>query len=269
MEYLLKICKPLLMKSSGKMKRQKLFEELLQISLLGMNVGGGSSVENSGEIPALKYVRRKLANSKDPLVIFDVGANLGKYSLLISKIFSQRRKEIFSFEPSQKTFAKLRNNCRDDKDVKLFNFGLSDKEERVKLYLDKETSGMASVYKRRLDHFNVSMNLEEEIDLKTLDGFCQKENVKKIDLLKLDVEGNELKALEGSKKMLEKKAIKFIQFEFGGCNIDSRTFFQDFFYLLKDNYRIYRIVKDGLWEIKDYKEYYELFITTNFLAELK
>lgn len=269
MEYLSKIYKPLLTKSLGKMKRQKFFEELLQISLLGMNVGGGSSVELSGEITTLKYVRKKLASSKEPLVIFDVGANLGKYALLLSKIFRERKKEIYSFEPSKKTFTKLQKNCQGDKDIKSFNFGLSDKEEKVKLYLDEETSGMASVYKRRLDHFDISMNIEEEIELQTLDGFCEDQNIKKIGLLKLDIEGNELKALEGAKKMLEKKAIKFIQFEFGGCNIDSRTFFQDFYYVLKDNYRIYRIVKDGLREIKDYKEYYELFITTNFLAELK
>jgi len=269
MKYLTRIINPIIARALGKAKHQEFFEKLLHTALLGMNVGGGSSVENSGEINSLKYVRRKLQNSKEPLVIFDVGANLGKYANLIAKMFSERKKEIYSFEPSQKTFAKLKENCVKNKDIEPLNFGLSDKEEKVKLYLDEETSGMASVYKRRLDHFNLSMNIEEEIQLKTLDGFCQDNNIKKIDLLKLDVEGNELKALEGAKDMLGKKSIRFIQFEFGGCNIDSRTYFQDFYYLLKDNYKIYRIVKDGLREIKDYKEYYELFITTNFLAELR
>lgn len=260
---------PLIQKFTGKVKHQKFFEKLLHIALLGMNVGGGSSVESSGEVATLKYVRKRLADSKEPLTVFDVGANLGKYALLISKIFQNRKKEIYSFEPSRKTYAQLKDNCGKDEDIKMFNFGLSDKEGKVKLYLDEETSGMASVYKRRLDHFNLSVSIEEEIQLKTLDGFCSENNIKKIDLLKLDVEGNELKVLEGAKNMLKNKAIRFIQFEFGGCNIDSRTFFQDFYYLLKDKYRLYRIVKDGLKEIKEYKEYYELFITTNFLAELK
>lgn len=67
--------------------------------------------------------------------------------------------------------------------------------------------------------------------------------------------------------MLASGAVDFIQFEFGGTNIDSRTYFQDFYYLLKDQYNIYRILKDGLFQITQYKEVYEVFITTNFLAQ--
>lgn len=72
--------------------------------------------------------------------------------------------------------------------------------------------------------------------------------------------------MNGAKQMINDKRIDAIQFEFGGCNIDSRTFFQDFFYLLKDNYKIYRVLKDGLLEMPIYKETYEIFITINYLA---
>ena len=65
--------------------------------------------------------------------------------------------------------------------------------------------------------------------------------------------------------MIEADAITNILFEFGGCNIDSRTFFQDFFYLLKDKYHIYRVLQDGLFQISEYREIYEIFLTTNFL----
>ena len=78
-----------------------------------------------------------------------------------------------------------------------------------------------------------------------------------------------LKALNGAAQMINSKQIDVIQFEFGGCNIDSRTYFQDFYYLLKDNYKIYRILKDGLYQINQYKEIYEAFTTTNYLAEKK
>ncbi len=69
--------------------------------------------------------------------------------------------------------------------------------------------------------------------------------------------------------MLGSGAVDFIQFEFGGCNIDSRTYFQDFYYLLNDRYKISRILKDGLYPISRYKEMYEAFTTTNYLAEKK
>ena len=65
------------------------------------------------------------------------------------------------------------------------------------------------------------------------------------------------------------KNIDMIQSEFGGCNIDLRTFFQDFFYLLKDNYKIFRILKDGVMEMPTYKETYEIFMTINYLAVRK
>jgi hypothetical protein len=97
----------------------------------------------------------------------------------------------------------------------------------------------------------------------------QEKNVEKIHFLKLDIEGHELKALNGVKEMIGNRKIDFIQFEFGGCNIDSRTFFQDFFYLLKDNNTWYRILKNGLFEIPEYKETCEIFITAYYLAIIK
>jgi len=134
------------------------------------------------------------------------------------------------------------------------------------LYSNETGSGLASIYKRNLDHFDIAMNIEEKVTMRTLDSFCEENNIQKIHFLKLDVEGNELKVLDGAKNMVQAGAIDHIQFEFGGCNIDSRTYFQDFYYLLSGRYEIYRILKNGLFLIERYKETYECFITTNFLA---
>ena len=105
--------------------------------------------------------------------------------------------------------------------------------------------------------------------MRGIDNFCLNSCIEKIHFLKLDIEGNEYNALLGAEKMLKAKKIDFIQFEFGGCNIDSRTYFQDFWYLLKDDYNFYRILKNGLHPIKNYSESLEIFITINFLLELK
>jgi len=64
--------------------------------------------------------------------------------------------------------------------------------------------------------------------------------------------------------------IKVIQFEFGGCNIDTRTFFQDFWYFFTErNFQLFRICPVGLIEIKKYKELDERFSTTHYLAVRK
>jgi hypothetical protein len=110
------------------------------------------------------------------------------------------------------------------------------------------------------------MRHTEEITLKKLDDFCDDKGIEYISLLKLDVEGHEFRVLKGAENLVSSSSIDLIQFEFGGCNIDSRTYFQDFFYLLNPCYKIYRILKDGIIAIEDYKETCEVFTTTNYLA---
>lgn len=261
-----KLVKTLLKPIAGKKLFQKLFEKLYLFSIYGMNYGNGSYLDKSGELKAIKYIQKKI--KKDKIVVFDVGANVGGYSMAIKNVFGESV-EIHCFEPSLSTYKKLKERLSSLKTVFINNFGLGDKKNRLKLYSDHEGSELASVYDRKLAHRNTSMDLFEEVEIDTLDEYCSKNNIGFIDFLKLDVEGHELKVLEGGKKMLDANKLHFIQFEFGGCNIDSKIFFQDFFYLLNDKYKIYRILVDGLFEIKTYNETMEVFTTINYLAELR
>lgn len=249
---------------SGKVNFQPFWEKLYCLSLQGMNIGNGASIKESGEIWLLRHIDR-LINPSVPLVIFDVGANVGDYTVAVKSEFGSRAK-VFCFEPSNRTYKRLIDNLGNRENVEPYNFGLSNEEGELSLFSDKENSGLASVYKRRLDHFEISMEQCEKITLKTLDGFCSENRINHINLLKLDVEGHELKVLQGAEILIRTAEIDFIQFEFGGCNIDSKTFFQDFYYLLNPYYKLYRVLKDGLAPINSYKETNEIFITTNFLA---
>jgi FkbM family methyltransferase len=249
----------------GKKKYQKLFELLYQFSLQGMNVGGENNPAFSGEQYALAYINKKLYEAQN-LIVFDVGANVGQYSILLNDVFGNRAR-IYSFEPSMLTFEKLKSNTSNLTNIYIQNFGFGEKYTKSILFSNDNESSLASLYKRNLNHFNITMNINEEIDLKTIDGFCYENEIQRINLLKLDIEGHEISSLNGASRIINSGNIDFIQFEFGGCNIDSKTYFQDFYYMLNDKYKIYRIVKDGLFEINQYKEMYEIFITTNFLAE--
>jgi hypothetical protein len=68
--------------------------------------------------------------------------------------------------------------------------------------------------------------------------------------------------------MLASKSIDIVTFEFGGCNIDTRTFFQDFWYFFDEaNFKILRITPSGyLNPLQSHKEIDEQFRTTNFIA---
>lgn len=260
---LLRVLSRLLRNDIGKIEAQNFFEKLHSFGILGMNYGAGDKLETSGEKNALRYITKKLSNRP---VIFDVGANKGEYVLSLYALIPEAC--IYAFEPSAKIFEELKRNL-EGKDVNLYQLGISEYPGQVTLYSTPEISELSSIYNRRLEHAGLTLGQRENIELATIDDFCATYNIGFIDFLKMDIEGHELSALKGASRMLRTKKIHFIQFEFGGTNVDSRTYFQDFWYLLHQDYIIYRIVKDGLVKISQYKETLEIFTTINYLAELK
>jgi hypothetical protein len=89
--------------------------------------------------------------------------------------------------------------------------------------------------------------------------------IQRIDLLKLDTEGHELSVLEGARRLLESRAIDTIQFEFGGANIDSRTFLRDIVDVLRPTHGVYRLLKDGVEPLRN-DEREEIFTYANYIA---
>jgi len=251
-----------LMKKINKKRFQLFFENLYILSLHGMGFGE-SELDKDGEADIL----RKLGKKKEKLVIFDVGANIGRYTQECKKFIPDS--EVYCFEPSKKTFETLKDNLKNFKKVYLHNIGFGERKSKKNLFYDREGSSLASVYNRKLDYRKIYFNKKEKINIETIDSFCKKELIREISLLKIDVEGNELNVLKGAKEMIRKRGIKKIQFEFGGCNIDSRVFFRDFWNMLNKNYTIYRIIKGGLVQIKNYKELNEIFTLINYFAVLK
>ena len=73
---------------------------------------------------------------------------------------------------------------------------------------------------------------------------------------------------EEASQMFRKKAIKIVTFEFCGCNIDTKTYFQDYFYFFRGmKMDLYRITPSGyFYPLPDYREIDEQFRTTNFAA---
>ena len=175
---------------------------------------------------------------------------------------------IHCFVPSQYTFTLLYNSYYKADNVILNNVGLGKQRKQSMLHYNNEGSGLASLTKRRLEHFNIDFTKSEKVQIITLDEYCFSRNIHHIHLLKIDVEGHELDVLHGATVMFQNKAIDMVTFEFGGCNIDTRTYFQDFWYFFKDkNMLIYRILPHNrLYKILSYNEMYEQFTTTNYLA---
>jgi FkbM family methyltransferase len=248
----------------GKKSFQALFERLHRLALKGMNYGRASDYIHNGEVVVLRSVR-EIVRSEAP-VLFDVGANKGQFTKRVIETWGTRSYQLYAFEPSAKTFEILKAEIPASSSVHLINLGLGEKKEHVDLFYDKVGSGLASVYPRDLAFKNIVFSSHETISVTTLDVFCGENNISFIDFLKLDVEGHELAVLNGGKGMFEKGGVHIVQFEFGGCSIDSRTFFKDYFNFFAKDFILYRIVSDGLNEIKEYSVNLEVFQSANYLA---
>jgi len=213
-----------------------------------------------------KYAAEFLKQSgvKSPL-IFDVGANLGTWSIAMQHQLTSS--EIIAFEPSSTTCKSLQNNTSNINQIHVQQLGFSDFIGTTSLYSNAPESGFASLSKRRLDHFGIALNIEEVVEITTLDRFTE-ELGRYPDLIKLDVEGHEINVLIGGEKTIEN--VRVVQFEFGGCNLDTKSSFQDFWYWFTErHFDIYRLTPIGVKKLIEYSEADEIYQTTNYFAVRK
>ena len=220
--------------------------------------GSGTTIERE-VTSSLNFLRNMGVTAP---IVLDVGANIGLYSEEILRACPNAK--IYAFEPSYVARALLSERLSVFPQVSVIPLALGSESKEMTLYADTPGSGLASLSKRRLDHFSLELQHHEEVKVTTLDAWIQRNQIKP-DFIKLDIEEFELFALQGGLKEL--KSVKVIQFEFGGTNIDSRTFFQDFWYLLTgQGFNLYRISPSGPVKVECYSEEDEYFSTTTFLA---
>lgn len=254
-------------------KLQRLWSQLHTMAVFAMNYGGGGLIETSGETWVLVNTVSAACEGIASPVVFDVGANVGDYSLLVKRCMPSAT--VRAFEPAHTTYQQLVAHLNEaGSDVKPYNIGFSDSEKTVQLFsyaIEGQEASLLSSIDQRLPTqvVEVKTSASEQITVNTIDAFCTRENIERIDFLKLDVEGHELSVLHGAAGMLAEGLISMVQFEFGPANIYSRTFFFDFWSLLSESFAIYRIVPNGIAPIHYYGEHREIFLTTNYLAVKK
>jgi len=250
---------------SGNPLAQRILERNVQVSQVLMGVGAGSGADVSGESSVFRTLR---ARQPEPYCVFDVGANKGQFLQVALQGLAGSQFTVHCFEPGHETFASLSATAAGNPNVVLNNIGVSRAEGEATLHYDVAGSGIASLTRRRLDHFGVDFSQSETVALTTLDAYCAAKHIDRVDLLKIDIEGHELDALAGAEGLFARKAIGMVTFEFGGCNIDTRSYFQDFWYFFQGvGMRILRITPSGyLHPVEAYNELHEQFRTTNFVA---
>lgn len=149
---------------------------------------------------------RKFFDLKEGVFI-DIGANLGKYTVFMGKKLGEKGK-VISIEPEIHTVAILKKNVEINhlKNVFVIDKACSSKNGKSVLYLEgtKYSGGLHSL-KKYPHHVNKTI-----IETETLDSIINRLKIKRVDLIKIDVEGNELEVLIGAKEILKKYSPKII-----------------------------------------------------------
>ncbi len=146
----------------------------------------------------LEVLRATAASTQ---VIFDIGANIGFYSLLMARAQGPTGR-VFSFEPNPETYSRLVTHIEDnaaDK-VQATQLGFSDSKGRLKLY--EQGEGEAGKYSLRPPEGGNSKVFEVEIT--TLDDRFRLLGLDRLDLIKIDVEGFEPEVMLGGKETISK-----------------------------------------------------------------
>ena len=212
-----------------------------------------------------EYLIKK--NNKNIITLFDIGANIGDYAqMLIDNCHENKlNAKIHIFEPTQSCFAQLEKRFSDD-NIILNRKAISNQNGISKIFYDQQQSGLASLHKRNLMAYSIEMNKSEVINTIRLDEYIKSAKIEHIHFMKIDIEGHGLTALKGIGTFLNPNFINFIQFEYGGANLDSHSSLMELYdCFIRHGFRVAKIMPKGL-EIRFYQPWMDNFQYANYVA---
>lgn len=161
--------------------------------------------------------QRSLLSEIKVKTIFDIGANIGDTVNRYTNLFPEAT--IYGFKPFPDSFEQLRKRFRGYDLVKAIQAAVSNRSGTGEFYAYRD-----SAVNSLLPAVNEAVNWVDtpsaigplktiDVPLVTMDEFCERESIDRIDVLKMDIQGGELMALEGAREKLAKAAISLIYTE--------------------------------------------------------
>lgn len=156
-------------------------------------------------------VSRILPDREAIRCVFDVGANFGQTALEIHRHFPSA--EVYSFEPVQSTFATLKQNTQQIKQIRPQNSALGAEEGELEITLYGD-AGKSSLLGQLQDTARGQLSSVEKVRVDTVDRFVERAGISQIDLLKTDTEGYDIEVLRGATAWLSEGRISLVYSEF-------------------------------------------------------
>lgn len=143
----------------------------------------------------------------DGMTVLDIGSNIGLYTLVAARLNPSGR--VIAFEPSSENASIMEAMVLKNKlpNVTLIRSAAGDTSSRAMLYLERHNKGLHSLIPSHTAFGT------EDVSVRPVDEIVREENVQRVDLVKVDVEGFEAKVFAGMKRILEEHHPRII-FEF-------------------------------------------------------
>ena len=177
---------------------------------------------NSNLEPWLHVAQSHITNGD---TVFDVGAHIGRHTIHFSHLCGNNG-TVYAFEPDRDNYDILQNNISRNRIIncKTISIALSDKQTNTTLHLNPNSSEGHSIIAK--GHTWSSDKHEQiKVECQTLDAVCTTNDIEKIKLLKIDVEGAHFLVLQGATIMLSQRKVDLIICEAGSNthHISGRT----------------------------------------------
>ena len=191
-------------------------------------------------------------NIKKNDLIIDVGGHVGESIDRFLKL--EKNVTIHSFEPDNVSYQEMFKKYKKFNNIRLNNLALGSKKSTKIFYInnDSQTSSFYRVNNKfKFENKKFKTVKTKKISVESLDNYCNKNKIKKINFLKLDCQGWEKEILFGAKNLLKNQCIKKIQIEITLCDHYEKKFnFFDFEKILLRNNFFLTNISNPVWDNK-------------------
>jgi FkbM family methyltransferase len=228
----------------------------------------------AGELRALATANRSpfevVARQQSPdtiRTIFDVGANVGQTTKELRRWFPEAF--IHAFEPTPASREQYQELHGRDPKARLWPCAIASKPGTATFHINRRsmTNSLlttASSSARWVGQDNVTNVDRIEVEVQTLDGFCRTNQIERIDILKLDIQGSELDALRGAADLFQRRAVRYVCLEAPFVLLYER---QAYFHEIRDFLAAQGCELYGLFKLSRHESDRLLFADALFCAE--
>ena len=228
-----------------------------------------NDMSNNGEMliqDGVLAAWKKQPSTVVPLVVFDVGANIGDWSkALLQQLTTQSidaHVDLFSFEPVPSTAKTLRENLPSNNPcLHIEEIALSSSVGSAEIFVVAANAGTNSLHADP----GASRQAPVVIKLTTATDFCDNRGIGHVHLLKCDTEGHDMEVIRGALPLLQTGRISVLQFEYNHRWAFSRNFLRDVFVAVENlPYKVTKLQTNTLLMFEEWHPELEKFFEGNY-----